>query len=431
MRNQMKLFEREEECCGCGACANVCPRHAIVMKTGGDGFMYPEMDGNKCVQCGACLRVCRFKTPQPGNLPLRGFAAMSRDKELLRRSSSGAVFSTIASEMLNDRAVVYGCEWTPDRNDLTPHHARINSIGDLRRLQGSKYVQSDMGNTFVSVADDLRKGKTVLFSGTPCQVAALKGFLGNQSTENLFLLDVVCHGIPSVPLFHGYVAFLERLGKAKVEDYLFRDKTWGWCPWASALFKRDGRTRKLRQNARNSAYWYFFLAGDVFRDSCYACPYARPERQGDLTLGDFWGISKVLPDFGAKLGGGDNGEGISCILVNSGKGMELLDRYGTALSRHEVPWQGIVQNNGQLMEPSPKTKDHDILREIFARDGYEGVHKLFLKKMGLKRYFYRVWDSLPHLFRTRVHRFLTRRLKAEQPALSWQCTDNRENVPEK
>ncbi|MBQ7252768.1 MAG: Coenzyme F420 hydrogenase/dehydrogenase, beta subunit C-terminal domain [Kiritimatiellae bacterium] len=406
----MKLFERLEECCGCGACANVCPRHAIAMKTGADGFVYPEVDGSKCVRCGACLRVCRFKAPQPGNLPLRGFAAMSRNKELLRRSSSGAVFSTIALEMLKNRAVVYGCEWTPGRNDLTPRHARIDSAGDLPRLQGSKYVQSDMGSTFVSVADDLRAGRTVLFSGTPCQVAALKGFLGDRSAENLFLLDVVCHGIPSVPLFHGYVSFLERKGKAKVEDYLFRDKTWGWCPWASALFKKNGRTRRLRQNARNSAYWHFFLKGDVFRDSCYACPYARAERQGDLTLGDFWGISKVLPDFAAKLGGGDDGEGISCVLVNSPKGMDLLDRHGSALSRHEVPWRGIVENNDQLRAPCPKTKDRDLLREVFARDGYEGVHELFLKKIGLKFYFYRMWDSLPRKFRAVFRRFAKRKI---------------------
>lgn len=379
------------------------------MRSDQDGFHYPEIDSSKCIRCGACLRACNFKKPSGRNQPIRSCAAVASDSSLQGSSSSGGVFAAIAHHLLENRGVVYGCAWDRHGEKMTPRHVRIDATDDLYRLQGSKYVQSDMQAVFDKLKDDLVARRPILFSGTPCQIDAIKGFLGNKIPDNLYLVDIVCHGTPSVAFFHAYLDFLGNKWDGRVSDFLFRDKARGWGILGTAVLCKDGRYYPRPQNTHNSAFYHAFMSGTIYRDSCYACKYASSSRPSDLTLGDFWGIEKEFPQW-LSDGGGDwiRRNGISCVLVNTGKGQELLASCSNAVAMRDVPLDTITRHNGQLLAPMKKSPRREFLMELFRREGYEGVNKWFLKHLGLKRWAYWAWDSLPLCMRNAIRRLFRR-----------------------
>lgn len=392
----MNLCKDKSLCCGCGACSNVCPTNAIGLEIDGDGFRYPVIDPAKCIRCGACLRTCNFKKPPNRNQPLHSYAAVASDSALQGHSSSGGVFSALAKCFLQNKGVVYGCAWHGGIEKLTPCHVRIDSVPTLPCLQGSKYVQSDMRAVFAKVKKDLENHRQILFSGTPCQIDALKGVLENKIPVNLHLVDIVCHGTPSVAFFHAYLDFLGNKWKGRITDFLFRDKTRGWGILGTAVLDKNGHLYRRPQNTHNSAFYHAFMSGDIYRDSCYKCKYASTSRPGDITLGDFWGIEKEFPQWLSDAGGDwIRRNGISCVLINTAKGQELLDSCADAISMREVPLETITRHNGQLLAPMQKSPRRDALMMLFRQKGYEGVHRWFLKQLGCKRWAYWIWDSLP------------------------------------
>lgn len=335
----VNLVSRSGQCSGCGACLNACPRNAIEMKPDDFGFSYPQISHSLCIGCGRCLRVCPFKVANTFAVSIRAFAAVHRSPGVWR-SSSGGTFLALASGVIRKGGVVFGVGWN---QDMVAEHMMVDSTDNLYRLQGSKYVQSDQKRCYSVVKELLQKGLEVLYSGTPCQIAGLLKFLG-EPYHNLYTVDVVCHGVPSEQMHSAYIKYLEGLLDAKVADMNYREKSNGW----SLRLKVDYEKRNVKKSKRfeysDSYYYYYFEQALTLRDSCYQCPFARMERVSDITLGDYWGVEDYHPDIATR-------QGVSAVLVNSTKGLELIGlSQGLFLVESKPEW--VAAGNGQLTRPS-------------------------------------------------------------------------------
>jgi coenzyme F420-reducing hydrogenase beta subunit len=264
---------------------------------------------------------------------------------------------------------------------LYPVHICIRDVSELGKLQGSKYVQSDLGSCFYRVRECLREKIPVLFAGTPCQVDALKHFLNPDERLQLYTMDLVCHGVPSAELFRAYLKHM----KKDVTSFWFRSKSEGWGLRGSYTY-RCGSMEKTKDLPPNlSSYYSYFLESEIYRESCYTCPYANGDRVGDLTIGDFWGIENAHPEHLKENGGLlDSKKGVSMIFANTAKGLELLETYGNELLLLPAEAGKVIQGNRQLAKPSCHTPLRDALAEIYAAKGYSGVEKLWRKKLGIR-----------------------------------------------
>lgn len=371
-----KLFHNKINCCGCGACAQICPKGAIVMAPDVDGFVYPSVYEAKCVECGLCEKACAFQHQTPPESLKQVYAAVSGDTDVTE-SASGGLFSSFAQAVLADGGAVYGCAMEYENGQLWPRHIRVTEPENLILLKGSKYVQSDLGNTYPDIRRRLENGQTVLFSGTPCQVAGLKGYL-RRDYANLYTLDLVCHGVPSGKLFREYIAFKERKRGAKITGFRFRDKSTGWKLHGTMTFE-NGDT--IHFEPEESSYYQMFLNSYTYRENCYQCPYASEHRPGDITIGDFWCIELVHPELLAENGGPlEHNKGASCLIVNNQKGQTLLNRYGSGIHRWVSTYENAAKYNRQLTAPSPQKPERT---EVMAlnREGYEKVERWYLRKL--------------------------------------------------
>ena len=359
MKNFIKI-ECLEDCCGCGACVNICLRNAITMKEDKAGFMYPAVDESLCVSCGRCIDVCVFNDKSKGaNGAPSVYAAVTNDRDVLMESSSGGIFTELANAVLDKGGVVFGAAWT---DDLSVAHIYVDNKADLKKLRGSKYVQSSTGDTFRQVKRFLKDGKYVCYSGTPCQIAGLKAFLGEEY-DNLLTVDLVCHGVPSMKMLRDDLSYVSDGKISGIEEIRFRDKSYDWGVKGSVLF--DGK--KIKYNAGTSPYYFYFLKGEVYRESCYHCRFPSEERQGDITLGDYWGVRQ---DLVALMGNVDPDMGISCILVNSEKGKRWLASIENKLSIAPSDRKSVEKRNRQLTGPSVPLPEHEELLEKYIEKGY-------------------------------------------------------------
>ena len=355
---------RPDNCCGCGACRAVCPVGAVSMTEDEYGFVMPKTDLARCIGCGRCVSVCSFLTPEKylsGSLPIKAYAAVNRDEKLLKRSSSGGVFAGAARAVLNSGGAVYGAAMG---KDFSVKHIGIDSENSLRRIQGSKYTQSDTSEVFSSVKEKLASGRRVLFSGTPCQAAALKAYLGDGH-EGLYIIDLVCHGVSSNRLFKEDIACLSRRYGSPVRAVFFRSKRRPRGAWGELVLESG---IKEYSPLTSPYYYYYYAAGSILRDSCCHCPYAQRKRVGDMTVGDFWRIETLF-----RGGGMNTGKGVSCLMVNTPKGMELLDMFREQFMLREVGYEEIVKRNGNLRGHCKADKKRDKLLELYRRKGYGAV----------------------------------------------------------
>lgn len=220
-----KLYINKEDCCGCSACLNICPKHAIYMKHDEKGYLYPEIRKDSCVNCGLCEKVCPLKDKEKNKkFEKIAYGVKNKDEHERAKSSSGGVFVEVAKYILNNDGVVYGVEMN---NDFQVKHGRATTIEDARKFQGSKYVQSDKHSIFCMVQKDLKEGKEVLFTGTPCEVAGLKKYL-RKEYDNLYTLDLICHGVPSSELLNAFLKGKEKLYSSQITELKFREKAYGW-----------------------------------------------------------------------------------------------------------------------------------------------------------------------------------------------------------
>ncbi len=373
---QIVLYKEKKDCCGCGACGNVCPRSAIRMQEDDAGFVYPVIDEALCVSCGACTRVCPCRNDN-GLRPVQEvYGAAAKDGALLMRSSSGGAFAVLAGKVLEGGGVVYGRALESENGTLEPRHIRIDSADRLPLLQGSKYVQSDMGDTYRQAKQDLLSGKTVLFTGTPCQIAALKRIVQGKD-DGLLTVEIICHGVPGKRMFQQFLEFYGKTLGGRITGFWFRDKRKGQGMISRCVCQDPSGA--LKEHARDGnliAYVFFFLKSYTYRDSCYHCPFARPERAADITLGDFWGFHEEYPRY-REPGGLSNGRGISCVLLNTKKGKALWEDCREKLVTLPSTFEKVARHNEQLNRPCQPPPEREALLQVYAAEGYPGMDRVF------------------------------------------------------
>lgn len=398
------LFDQKQMCCGCEACVSACTKQAISMKGDVYGFLYPSIDEKLCIFCGICNEVCAFQNIIEQNEPKVCYAACNKNEKQLSISSSGGAFSAIATDFLENEGVVFGATLDKESNnntdgeiELVPKHVAIREIKDIVKLQGSKYVQSYIGETYKEAKKYLLQGRRVLFSGTPCQIASLKAYL-HKKYENLLTVDIICHGVPNADFFKAYLSLLEKKIGGKIVDFEFRDKTKGWKSMIgkATVKTKWGGVKTKTVYLKESSYYNFFLKGSIFRESCYECKYACRNRPADITIGDYWGIeyqhSEILSD---TKGLYSVEKGISCIVVNTADGMKWIQKNRSRLHLVESKFEKIGYKNGNLYHPCTKPQIRKKVMDIYTEEGYAGVEKFFYKRMGMKIYFKKIKNRIP------------------------------------
>lgn len=351
------------DCYGCGACEQICGHKAIQLKANVEGFLYPEVDTDKCSNCGLCERVCPIDVPPKGQV--KQTIACQYQNESLIDSASGGLFKAVADYVLDHNGYVAGCVFDESFN---PIHILSNSPKDISRMQGSKYVQSKIGNVYNEVKKQLKEGVLVLFSGTPCQVAGLKEFLMDKY-NNLITLDLICHGVPSPKLLQLYLDTSFRT-KGKITDFKFRNKRKnGWCSQGSVTVESNGKIKEKRTTPyTDSYYYYYYLANNISRICCYSCKYSSVSRVGDITIGDYWNLQNILPDFDCQ-------NGVSVALVNTETGRRVLDNLDDRLIKKETTLQQAVDNNGNLEAPCLMPEKRNLIYSEIEKYGYIAVAK--------------------------------------------------------
>lgn len=378
------LFDGAKDCCGCGSCSAACPRGAITMAEDARGFVFPRIDESACVGCGACVRACGLHARLGGETQGPWYAAAGRGD--VAASASGGVFATIARAVIAEGGCAFGAAYEPFEGGLHVRHRMAEDEEELAGLLNSKYVQSDASGCFAEARRQLKDGRQVLFCGTPCQVAGLKGFLG-RDWPNLLTADLVCHGVPSERMFNGCVREMAEKHGADVVDFRFRCKREGWGhSLLLLLLLSDGR--EVTVPADKSAYYDMFLNLKTLRDSCYVCPYAGKHRAGDLTLGDFWGVQHNRPDLLSE-GELDLQRGVSCLLVNNERGGEAVERYGGRLYLKEASFDEIAKGNDQLRHPSVLPADREVYLEAFAEGGWPAICRVWRRRERGPKYWAR------------------------------------------
>lgn len=363
-------------CCGCTACMAVCPHDAISMRKDTLGFAYPVVDLSRCVGCGLCDSVCGFSERQKsGDFPetVAVLAARHEDPDVLSSSQSGGVFTALSDVVLAEGGVIYGAAM--DRN-LEVSHIRAESHGERDRMRGSKYVQSAMNGSFRSVRDDLRSGRKVMFTGTPCQTAALRSYLPSSIQDNLVLVDFLCHGVPSPAVWNAYVASLGRKGEIVRAD--FRDKkAAGWKEHKESFAYSDGRVRI------SETFKVLFYKNIMLRHSCGSCPYDMADRESDIVIADFWGISEVLPEM-------DGDAGTSMVYCRTDKGRRLLDAAAVHMNTAEViiDRDFLARRNPNAVRNTYVHPQRDEFEKAFAERGFAYV----ARRWGDKGLRYKVWQ---------------------------------------
>lgn len=319
------------DCCGCNACGSICAKNAITFQTDEEGFWYPDVDMDKCVDCGMCEKVCPFIADLTPRIPLVTYAAINPNEYERNNSSSGGIFSLLASHTINAGGVVFGAAFD---NEWNVTHLSVENIKELSKLRGSKYVQSMIGDRFRTVKKYLVQGKQVLFSGTACQIAGLNSYL-LKKYDNLTTVDVVCHGVPSPKIWKQYVKLLQT--HSTIKSISFRDKLSGWRGYDFTVSYNDGSIH--RESHNKNLYMQGFLHDLFLRPSCYHCKIKCGRCGSDITLGDYWGIERVLPEV-------DDNKGVSVVMVNTEKGREIIN--GISSQQKETDYKQAVQGNANI-----------------------------------------------------------------------------------
>lgn len=358
----INLYSEESQCCGCSACASICPKSAISMEENCRGFFLPVIDRDKCVECGQCLKVCDFKVFKPTEHTPQAYAYRSKDEHNLLTSQSGAASADIASKILSYGGTVFGACVTDGTKVI---HAMATEQRTCACFKGSKYVQSDMNDCFKKCKEELLKDKYVLFTGTGCQVHGLLRYLdlSGVPTSKLYTADIICHGIGSSGIWKQYINLYEKKLKSKIVEVTFRDKSnGGWKNGVEKYTTADGRT--LYNKNWNKGYF----KNVILRDSCYVCKYTTPNRQVDFTLADLWGVEKQFPEL-------NDNKGVSLVLVHTTKGKELLDQLNEKAIIKKVDLEQFMQY--RLINPTHKAYDYNYFWKLYSKNPTKAIKRYF------------------------------------------------------
>lgn len=333
-------INNKADCCGCTACAAICAHDAIRMQPDVLGFLYPKVDKSKCVDCGLCEKVCAFHENYDKSFNLLQpdvYGARHKDMNEISSSRSGASFVAISDYILENKGIVYGVGYA---DHFRVVHKRAITKEDRNEFKGSKYVQSDLTGIFCQVKKDLKNGNIVLFSGTPCQTAGLSSFVGKKLRKNLYLIDIVCHGVPSPYIWRDYLSYLEKKYKSQICYVNFRDKeVFGWKAHKET-FKFINSPKKFVEDIFTRAFYLHIM----LRHSCGSCKYCNLKRPSDITLGDFWRWEKTDLNINA------DDKGISLVLCNSEKGQKIFNSIKGRMDVIPVRLEDCLQRN--LIQPT-------------------------------------------------------------------------------
>lgn len=392
------------ECCGCRACSDVCPQNCIKFSEDCEGFFYPQVDEDFCISCGKCLKVCPELNPYFNPKSNETIAAFAQDKKDREEGSSGGIFGLLAKSVLKKGGIVWGAAF--DEN-LKLEHLSCDSLDGLTPLYKSKYIQSDTNHCFRQILEELKAGKLVLFSGTPCQCNAANNIAGKYS-ERLITMEVVCHGVPSQNLFDKCIKYLEEKNNCKVKSLTFRSKYKGALhPQAfTFLCEKEGKTKVVNGLHYQFPFYFGFQKYITLRPSCYSCKWARPERTADITLGDFWGIEKYDSTLDAK-------KGISEVILNTEKGINL---FNMALKDNNVwcktlPIKAAIENNGCLSSPTALKPEREFFFKALSEAPFENVVNSFLRSKN--QWIFDIYYGLPTPLRKLVRKIMDKRMKYE------------------
>ena len=380
-----------DTCYGCWGCVTICPVDAISMVENDEGFLYPEVDQTKCTVCGSCQRVCpalHDLHPLERSVDPATWAAWSTDSDEREKSSSGGVFPVLAKHTLLSGGVVIGAGFD---KDWELHHLAIEQIEDLHRLQGSKYLQSQIGDAYQKTKAFLKEKRPVLFSGTPCQIAGLYGFLGPKEHPELITCEIICHGVPSPKLFRKYKNEVQQSLDGHIEKINFRNKHLGWRDYS--LTFESSSTQKQGESHRTDDFMRLFLSNICLRKSCSICGYARSPRLADITLGDYWNITDAHPELP------NDNSGVSVVICNSSKGDYWLAKIKSDLFVTLSTFAKAVAGNKNLVSASIEHKRRSEFFSLIDRQSVSTLRRHFCKKNNIiLRVLFKVCRIIRHVF---------------------------------
>lgn len=391
----MISIKDKQDCCGCAACVQRCPKQCITLHEDNEGFLYPQVDESLCIDCGLCEKVCPVINQADERIPLGVYAAKNPNESVRMQSSSGGVFTMLAEHIIDEGGVVFGACFD-ERWEVVHSYAETKEA--LAKFRGSKYVQSKIGSTYQQAEGFLKSGRKVLFSGTPCQIAGLKKYL-RKEYDNLLAVDFICHGVPSPGVFRTYLQeeinrSFARQGDGKnsvlhpciplvtesdgldghgmaIESIAFRDKRNGWKKYGFAL----GLSKASAAGEKNTVLLSYkplnkdlfmrgFLRDLYLRPSCYACPAKALKSESDLTLGDWWGIASIMPEI-------DDDKGISAVTANTAQGADALRAIHAEM--YAVAYDELTLRNPALVKSATIPKNREA---FFKEDGQTFQQKI-------------------------------------------------------
>lgn len=349
------------QCTGCSACAASCPNNCIEMGKNKEGFLYPIIDYSRCIQCGKCRRVCPVanKNKDDNAIPV-AYAAVNKDKSVRAVSSSGGIFTLLAKQVIENGGCVVGASFD-EKNCLK--HRIVQSIEDLKCLVGSKYVQSEIGSIYGDVEKILKEGRTVYFSGTPCQIAGIYAYLGKKY-DNLITQDLVCHGVPSPSSWEKYLAY--RLKKANAKQIVCMNMRKKTEDGSSSLELNFDNGKVYCEEYKNDAFVLSYLSNINLRSSCVECHFKQLHRQADITLGDFWGVESVAAEM-------DDKNGISLVLIHSEKGANIFSEIQQFAECKCVDFDKAIAENKAYLVSSPSNPLRNTFLKKVSKDNFDKV----------------------------------------------------------
>ncbi len=360
-----------KHCFGCRACELKCPQNCIEMKENEEGFIYSIIDYNKCINCGLCLQVCPANEHNTAHMPMKIYAMISKNRQRLVDSASGGMSDVLANHIISNGGIVFGVAYT---ENMKPVHIFCETHSDLKKIQSSKYVAADTGDTFIKVKNELSGGKLVLYTGTSCQIKGLEMYLGKYY-ENLITLSIICHGTPSFKVFRAYLDSIESKYKSKVVNFDFRFK--GKNKWALDSNHYSVLLENKKAYSFDSNYTLYgkdFIKGVNLRESCYQCRFSTANRVGDFSVGDFWGYNKNHNSFYDE-------KGLSIVVVNNNKALKMVDMLvaNDKIIIEEVDIDDYMNSQPRLKSPFPRPEERNIFYKNNLTDRYL-KHKLTLKR---------------------------------------------------
>lgn len=344
------------KCCGCHGCTNICPKSCISMEIDQEGFWYPKVDKNLCIDCHLCEKVCPIlEVPHKKEaFNILTYACKNKNDEIRKESSSGGVFYLLCEYVMNNDGIVFGASYN---EQFEVRHTCVETLEECVQFRSSKYVQSKIGETYKQVRTFLNQGRLVMFSGTPCQIEGLSGYL-RKEYSNLIKVDIACHGVPSPMVYKKYINDLENEYQSKLTSLSFRNKDTGWNTYS---FKAEFGNGQVKQElGSDNIYMKGFLKDIYLRPSCFECEFKKPYTTADITLGDYWGVSGIHPEFIDE-------KGISLIFVHSQKGKDIFEKISVELDVLESDFDYATKCNPAIIRHAsqqPKRREFfDLLEQ--------------------------------------------------------------------